>query len=415
MSIILSPLGPADIFTSHRPLPSQTQPGYQEPPCFVPMAEPLFSGGGSLMGARGLPASPEAPLLPSTLLQVSRILARGLRLPVPQASPLTLLCLLQPGGASQLGLQGAFLGPELPSAPLPPEPPTAAPGSLSPQLQHKPLLQYGLPGKCLGLEPPGPHYAPPVPSPGAPLLGPDPPFSSTSAPRSKFPYASSTGPSLLAHPASPLSAPCFAAHAPGLGYAAGMVPLGYPGPATPQILPPALLGDPRFVPPKGLPQGRGGRLKAKPGGTKAKKMPGPPAPPHLAVPSACLSQLLTTGNGAERWRGGMQGQAGLRGDAVGGIRRGILLSSQSWDAGDAEQGAWLSPWWGSTKPRGEAMPGELPPAPTAWEGDGAQLAPGLGHGHRCILPVSSARSPWPCWHGWAEGSPVPCLTCCQCL
>ncbi|NWZ53897.1 MLXPL protein, partial [Haliaeetus albicilla] len=297
----LAPLQPSlddmeisDIFTSHRPLPSQTQPGYQEPPCFVPMAEPLFSGGGSLMGARGLPASPEAPLLPSTLLQVSRILARGLWLPVPQASPLTLLCLLQPGGASQLGLQGAFLGPELPLAPLPPEPPTAAPGSLSPQLQHKPLLQYGLPGKCLGLEPPGPHYAPPVPSPGAPLLGPDPPFSPASAPRSKFPYASSTGPSLLAHPASPLSAPCFAAHAPGLGYAAGMVPLGYPGPATPQVLPPVLLGDPRFVPPKGLPQGRGGRPKAKPSSTKAKRMPGPSAPPHLAVPSACLSQLLTT-------------------------------------------------------------------------------------------------------------------------
>ncbi|XP_075627759.1 carbohydrate-responsive element-binding protein isoform X4 [Balearica regulorum gibbericeps] len=73
----LAPLQPSlddmeisDIFSGHRPPPPQTQPGYQEPPCFVPMAEPLFSSGGSLMGTRGLPTSPEAPLPPGTLLQV---------------------------------------------------------------------------------------------------------------------------------------------------------------------------------------------------------------------------------------------------------------------------------------------------------------------------------------------------------
>ncbi|KAM4648656.1 carbohydrate-responsive element-binding protein isoform 3-T3 [Amazona ochrocephala] len=72
----LAPLQPSlddmeisDIFTSHRPLPSQMQPGYQEPPCFMPMAEPLFSDGGCLMGARGLSTSPEAPLSPGALLQ----------------------------------------------------------------------------------------------------------------------------------------------------------------------------------------------------------------------------------------------------------------------------------------------------------------------------------------------------------
>ncbi|PKU39908.1 transducin beta-like protein 2 [Limosa lapponica baueri] len=72
----LAPLQPSlddmeisDIFTSHRPPLSQTQLGYQEPPCFMPMAEPLFDGGGSLMDMRGLPASPEAPLPPGTLLQ----------------------------------------------------------------------------------------------------------------------------------------------------------------------------------------------------------------------------------------------------------------------------------------------------------------------------------------------------------
>ncbi|XP_076210526.1 LOW QUALITY PROTEIN: carbohydrate-responsive element-binding protein [Aptenodytes patagonicus] len=297
----LAPLQPSlddmeisDIFTGHRPPPSQMQPSYQEPPCFVPMAEPVFGSGGSLMGARGLPASPEAPLPPGTLLQVSGTPARSPWLPVAQPPPLTLPCLPQPGGASQLGLHSAFLGPELPLAPLSPEPPATAPSGLSPQLRHKPLLQYGLPSKCLGLEPPGPPYAPPIPSPGAPLLGPDPLFSPASAPRSKFPYAGSPGPSLLAHPASPISVPCFAPHAPGLSYAAGMVPPEYPVPAAPQLLPPVLLGDPRFAPPKGLPQGGGGRPKAKPGGTKAKRLPGPPAPPHLAVPNPCLTQLLTT-------------------------------------------------------------------------------------------------------------------------
>ncbi|XP_074451699.1 carbohydrate-responsive element-binding protein isoform X3 [Larus michahellis] len=295
----LAPLQPSlddmeisDIFISHRP--SQTQAGYQEPPSFVPMAEPLFDGGGSLMGAQGLPASTEAPLPPGTLLQVSGTPAHGARLPVPQPPPLTLPCLPQPSSASQLGLHGAFLAPELPPAPLPPESPSMAPGSLSPQLRHKPLLQYGLPSKCLSLEPPGPPYVPRVPSPRVPLLGPDPPFSPASAPCSKFPYAGSPSPSLLSHPASPLSTPYLAPHAPGLGYAAGMVPPGYPGPAAPQLLPPALLGDPRFAPPKGLPQGGGGQPKAKPSGTKTKRLLGPPAQPRLAVPNPCLSQLLTT-------------------------------------------------------------------------------------------------------------------------
>ncbi|NXR11935.1 MLXPL protein, partial [Semnornis frantzii] len=221
----LAPLQPSlddmeisDIFTTYRPPPPpQPQPGYQEPPCFVPMADPLFSSGGALMGARGLPTSSEAPVPPGTLLQVSGVLACGPQLPVPQPPLLTLL---------------------------------------------------------------------------SPLLGPDPLFSPTSAPRSKFPFASSLGPSLLAHSASPLSAPSFALRAPPrLGYTAGMMPPEYPSLVAPQLPPPALLGDPRFAPQKGLPQGGGGQLKVKPGGTKVKK--GPPASPHLAVPNPCLSELLT--------------------------------------------------------------------------------------------------------------------------
>ncbi|XP_053817050.1 carbohydrate-responsive element-binding protein isoform X5 [Vidua chalybeata] len=256
-----------EIFTSHRPPSSQTQLGYQDPSCFSPMVEPLFSSGGSLMGARGLPVSPEAPLLPGTLLQ--------------------------PSGASQLSLHSAFLGSELPLAPLPPEPPDVAPSSLSPQIRHKPTLQYDFPGKCLGLEPPAPHYVPPIPSPRAPLLSLEPPFSPASAPRSKLPYSSSPDPSLATHPASPLSSPCFAPYVPGLGYATGMGPQGYSSPAVSQLLPPALLGNPRFTPPKGPPQGEGGQPKVKPSGTKARRLPGHPLS-HLPEPNPCPSQLLTT-------------------------------------------------------------------------------------------------------------------------
>ncbi|XP_040388605.1 carbohydrate-responsive element-binding protein isoform X8 [Cygnus olor] len=266
----LAPLQPSlddtmeisDIFISHRPLPAQTQLGYQEPPCFVTMAEPLYGGGGAM------PASPDALLPPSTLLQ--------------------------PGGASQLSLHGAFLSSEQPPPPLAPEPPAAVPGSLSPQLKHKPLLQYNFPGKCIGMEPLGLPYTPPNPSPGPPLLGPEPPFSPASAPRSKFPYTASPSPSLLAHPVSPLSTPCFAQHTPGMGYAVDMVPPGYPGPAAPQHLPHTAPGSPRFATPKGPSPGGSGRSKAKAGSTKAKRLPGPSVPPHLAVPNPCLTQLLTT-------------------------------------------------------------------------------------------------------------------------
>ncbi|XP_074412874.1 carbohydrate-responsive element-binding protein isoform X5 [Zonotrichia albicollis] len=270
----LAPLQPSlddmdisEIFTSHRPPPSQTQPGYQDPSCFSPMAEPLFSSGGSLMGSRGLPVSPEAPLLPGTLLQ--------------------------PSGASQLSLHSAFLGSELPLAPLPPEPPDVAPSSLSPQLRHKPTLQYDFPGKCLSLEPPAPPYVPPIPSSRAPLLSLESPFSPTSASRSKFPYSSSPDPSLATHPASPLSSPCFAPYVPGLGHATGMGPQGYSSPAVSQLLPPALLGNPRFTPAKGPPQGEGGRPKVKSSGTKARRLPGH-ALSHLPEPNPCPSQLLTT-------------------------------------------------------------------------------------------------------------------------
>ncbi|XP_039588917.1 carbohydrate-responsive element-binding protein isoform X6 [Passer montanus] len=150
-----------EIFTSHRPPPSQTQPGYQDPSCFSPMAEPLFSSGGSLMGARGLPVSPEAPLLPGTLPQqqstVSKVPATFLSR-TAQMSPG-----LAPGSSpSQMLLHtvGRQLGPlQVPKAeqlsPTSacgsewPKPSQASPGSTARQgtsiSLHQPLSRPGRP------------------------------------------------------------------------------------------------------------------------------------------------------------------------------------------------------------------------------------------------------------------------------
>lgn len=237
---------------------------------------------------------------------------------VYQSLALTLSCLLQPTGVSQLSLHSTFLGSELPLAPLPPEPHDVTPSSLSPQLRHKPTLQYDFPGKCLSLEPPAPHYVSPIPSPQAPLLSLESPFSPTSASCSKFPYSSAPDPSLVTHTASPLSSSCFTPYVPGLRYATGMGPQGYPSPAVSQLLPPTLLGNPRFAHPKGLPQGGGGRPKVKPSGAKARRLPGHPLS-HLPEPNPCPSQLLTTGNRV----------GGLWGDTV--VRwEGMLLWGSEW-------------------------------------------------------------------------------------
>uniref|UniRef100_A0A8C2Y6K2 MLX interacting protein like n=1 Tax=Coturnix japonica TaxID=93934 RepID=A0A8C2Y6K2_COTJA len=295
----LAPLQPSlddtmeisDIFVGHRPLPAQMPLGYQEPPCF----EPLYGNGGTV------PAGPDAPLPPSPLLQVSGTLAHDPRLPVPEPPLLTQPCAPQPGDATQLSLHGAFFGPEQP--PLAPEPLTAVPGCLSPQLKPKPLLQYGFPSKCLGTEPLSLPYTAPSQAPGTPLLGSQPPFSPASVPHSKFPFPPSPSPSLLTHPASPLPVPCFAQHTPGLGYAMDVVPVGYPSPAAPQHLHPAVPPAPRFATPKGPSLGERPKVKA----TKAKRPPDPPVPPHLTVPNVCLTQLLATGEGLSPMQGEAQG------------------------------------------------------------------------------------------------------------
>ncbi|XP_021271390.1 carbohydrate-responsive element-binding protein isoform X10 [Numida meleagris] len=93
-------------------------------------------------------------------------------------------------------------------------------------------------------------------------------------------------------PDAPLPPSPLLQHTPGLGYAMDVVPLGYPSAAAPQNLPPAAPPGPRFSTPKGPSPGE--RPKTKASSTKAKRLPGPPVPPHLTVPNACLTQLLAT-------------------------------------------------------------------------------------------------------------------------
>ncbi|KAM8797341.1 carbohydrate-responsive element-binding protein [Eudromia elegans] len=240
----LAPLQPSlddimeisDVFSSHRP--PQTPPGYPEPPCFAPAAEPPYGSAGALPGS-----------------------------------------LLQAGGAAQLGLPGAFLAPDFPS----PELPTGPPSSLRAEPRARPPPQRALPGRCLSAEPSSCRPAPP------PLPRREPRYPPASAPRSARPFPASSP--LVPHAAPPL---CSAQHVPPLGYAAELLPPGYPALAAPQHPPHVAPSSPGFAVPRELALSGGCRPKAKPGGGgKAKRAQGPLVPPQLAVPNPCLTQLLT--------------------------------------------------------------------------------------------------------------------------
>ncbi|XP_032304268.1 carbohydrate-responsive element-binding protein isoform X3 [Coturnix japonica] len=98
------------------------------------------------------------------------------------------------------------------------------------------------------------------------------------------------GGTVPAGPDAPLPPSPLLQHTPGLGYAMDVVPVGYPSPAAPQHLHPAVPPAPRFATPKGPSLGERPKVKA----TKAKRPPDPPVPPHLTVPNVCLTQLLAT-------------------------------------------------------------------------------------------------------------------------
>uniref|UniRef100_K7GAB7 MLX interacting protein like n=1 Tax=Pelodiscus sinensis TaxID=13735 RepID=K7GAB7_PELSI len=264
----------SDLF-SHRPLPSQVHESYQEQPCFTPMADSLYS-------SSALPASHASPPMAARALPATPLASAWWVLslsPCPSGGPAE-SALYNP---SQLSLPGSFLSPDFPPAPWP----TDSRVGLCTDLKHKPPLQYGLLSKSLGMEPYGPSYCAPAAPPSAFLLGQAPLCPPASAPRTRFHFASSTGPSLLSHTASSLSTPCFTQQAPGLGASEDLLPAAYPVLSSAQPLPPGMLSSPRFVSPKGqLPPG-GSRPMMKSASTKAKR------PRGLPVPTPCLQQLLT--------------------------------------------------------------------------------------------------------------------------
>uniref|UniRef100_A0A7M4EFY4 MLX interacting protein like n=1 Tax=Crocodylus porosus TaxID=8502 RepID=A0A7M4EFY4_CROPO len=193
-----------------------------------------------------------------------------------------------------LGLHSSFLSSNFRPAPLPLDSSSGSHSSLGTDLKPKTLFQYGFPSKCLSMEPFSPPYSTPASPPHAPLLGQDPLYPPASTPRSKFHYSGSTGgSSLIPHPSSSLSMPCFTQHGPGLGYTMDLLPTGYSTPSSAPHLPPVMLSGPRFAPHKGQAQSGGGRPKGKPENTKTKRATALPVPPLLTAPNPCLTQLLT--------------------------------------------------------------------------------------------------------------------------
>ncbi|XP_043387294.1 carbohydrate-responsive element-binding protein isoform X2 [Chelonia mydas] len=257
----------SDLFTSHRPLPSQMHLNYQEQPCFTPMADTLYSSSSAppashtnpLMASRALPASyADAPVPPNGHLQSSS------------------------NCSSQLCLPGSFLSPDFQPAPQPVDPCSG----LCADLKHKRPLHYGFPSNSLSMEPFGPSYCTPAAPPGAFLLGQDPLYPPASAPRSKFHYSGSIS-------GSSLSTPSSTQHAPGLGYSVDLLPTAYPALSRAQPLPPVMLSGPRFATPKEQSPPGGSRPMVKPASPKTKRPMGLPVPPRMAVPNPCLTQLLT--------------------------------------------------------------------------------------------------------------------------
>ncbi|XP_074870238.1 carbohydrate-responsive element-binding protein [Carettochelys insculpta] len=256
----------SDLFSSQRPLPSQKHLSYQEQPCFMSLADPLYSSSSSapsashanpFLASRGLPATyGAAPVPPNGHLQSSS------------------------SCSSRLNLPGSFLSPDFQPAPQPAD----SHIGLCADLKHKPLLHYGLPSKSLSMEPYGPSYCAPATPPGTFLLGQDVLYPPASAPRTKFHYPSSPGgSSLVSHAASALPTPRLTQHVPGLAYSMDLLPAAHPALSSAHPLPPVMLSSPRLATPKG-----DSRPMEKPASAKAKS----PVPPRLAVPNPCLTQLL---------------------------------------------------------------------------------------------------------------------------
>ncbi|XP_072834475.2 carbohydrate-responsive element-binding protein [Pogona vitticeps] len=261
----------SDFLSSPRPLATPTLLSYQDQPCYVPVPEMLFgsSNGGNLLSG------------PADSLHPSMGSASSPGLPAPRLQPT--------GGCStQLGSAGTFLSPDLSPAPPPPAPPS----SLGLDLKTKLPPPHAFPNKWLNLDTYG-SYCPAAPPPGTPLLVQEPGCPLPSAPRAKSHYPSSA---LFSCPPSPgISTPCFPPSMPG--YSGTDLPVGYPAPFSGSpYLHPSGRNRPSFGPARSQPQqpGDAQRPQIKETNCKTKRSQRILAPPLVATPNPCLTQLLTT-------------------------------------------------------------------------------------------------------------------------
>ncbi|XP_053222973.1 carbohydrate-responsive element-binding protein [Podarcis raffonei] len=248
----------SDFFSSPRPLPAQTSLNYQDQPCFA--SETLFGTTGTT-----LLSSPADTILS----------------PGPAASPVLPSPRHQPasGCPAHLGSPGAFLNHDLLSA----APSSTPPSSLGPDLKQKSVFPYTYPGKWLSLDPYGPYC--PTPMPSAPLLSQEP--GRPPAPNAKFHYPPSP---LYSGPPSPsLSTPCFSQNIPGYSMDLSS---GYHSPLSTPQLHTGVQSPPIFAAGRGQPQSGSDRPRAKGANAKTKRPSRIPAPPLVAMPNPCLTQLL---------------------------------------------------------------------------------------------------------------------------
>ncbi|XP_078535697.1 carbohydrate-responsive element-binding protein isoform X1 [Lissotriton helveticus] len=184
----------SDLFSNHRPCPSQVHMCYQDHLCYPSIDDNLCTSSMSAVHA-------EAPISSSGCLQ----------------SNSTCSARLDPGPHCT-----SFVGSNFHSSSLP---------SDSMSTKQKSFLHYAPPSDCLNVECFGSMY--PTSAMGSPLnmqmMGQDPPDHPVSVPRSKYSYPSLASPSsVITHTASSPYTSCFSPVAPALGYCLDSVVTGYP-------------------------------------------------------------------------------------------------------------------------------------------------------------------------------------------
>ncbi|XP_029469402.1 carbohydrate-responsive element-binding protein [Rhinatrema bivittatum] len=250
----LSPSSACDIFSTHRPVTSQTHLCFQEHLCFPSMAEDLYSS--------TLPSAPnEISIVSNEHLQASSSCSPRLDSDGPSSS---------------------FLGTDFSGPVLPLDSAACTQESLCIDAKEKSLLRYGCPSECFGMGafdsssyPPGMGPLPSVTMSSQTSVYPVPRYPSTAA-----------APSVIAHAATSPSTPCYTQHPAGLAYSMDFLAMGYPAPPGAQHPPTMQQNCTKFAVPKVQSLSSGCRPRTKPGTSKSKRSRDMPAV------SASLPQLL---------------------------------------------------------------------------------------------------------------------------